>query len=162
MGPDSTVQVLFGGDDKRLWPEWADTDGLREIDLNAVFPVDGYRNGWWPRARGLDSTGNDMLEALYYDRPEITKGRQSRMGISGVTRDVYGSPLGSCLVKLFKTADGLFPGTKDTKIDEMTSDPTTGAYLLSTPYYPDTHYVVSYKVGTPDVEGTTVNTLIGA
>jgi hypothetical protein len=82
---------------------------------------------------------------------------------AGVTRDAYGSILVSCNVKLLKTADGAYGlGGKDKILDETTSDAVTGAFQLMSNWYPDTHYIVSYKAGTPDVQGTTVNTLIGA
>lgn len=74
--------------------------------------------------------------------------------ISGVTRDSTGAVLGGCVVQLFRTSD-------DAIIAEQVSDGSTGAYsfpiLVGGPFY-----VVAYKAGTPDLAGTTVNTLTGA
>lgn len=73
--------------------------------------------------------------------------------ISGVTRNRTGTALGSCTVHLFRTSN-------DVEVAETTSNATTGAYsfvIAST----GTHYVVAYKAGSPDVFGTTKNTLTG-
>jgi hypothetical protein len=58
------------------------------------------------------------------------------------------------VVQLFRTSNDLF-------IMEITSD-ASGNFLLQSWYSPDTHYIVAYKAGSPDIFGTTVNTLVGA
>jgi hypothetical protein len=74
--------------------------------------------------------------------------------LSGVTRDAQGNALASCKVRLFMTnTDALSAGVQ-------TSDPSTGAYAFAVQPLV-TYYVVAYKTGSPDVEGTTVNTLVG-
>lgn len=73
--------------------------------------------------------------------------------ISGVTKDSSGVPIGSCQVKLFRTSDDLLMRT-------TTSDPTTGTYSFDAVGSANM-YVVAYKAGSPDVAGTTVNTLVG-
>jgi hypothetical protein len=78
-----------------------------------------------------------------------------RIYISGVTKDSTGAVLGSCVVHLFRTSG-------DLEIDMTTSDASTGAYSFSGVGLGETYYVVAYKAGSPDVAGTTVNTLIGA
>jgi len=72
--------------------------------------------------------------------------------ISGVTVDQFWQPLGGCRVLAFTTAT-------NTLIGQTTSDPVTGAYSLPVPRGV-THFLVAYKVGSPDLSGTTVNTLI--
>lgn len=135
--------------------------------LQGQFPCEmrsPWYSSWWPMCGGLqpnDGATNSLVEVGWWEIPEGWSGESARVVFTGVTRDAYGSPLGACTVKLFKTADVTYPGTKDTKIDETTSD-TTGAFTVMSPYYPDAHYIVSYKAGAPDTEGTTVNTLIGA
>lgn len=78
----------------------------------------------------------------------------SALWMTGVTRDSAGAVLGSCAVDLFRTES-------DTKVAATVSDPTTGVYtfqiLVGGPFY-----IVAYKAGSPDVMGTTVNTLVGA
>lgn len=116
----------------------------------------GYITPWWPRGQGLIgdyATDVGLLNAVSYGFPETTRGTSSRYGFVGVTRDAYGSPLAGVTVKCFKTSD-------DSLLSQVVSD-ENGAFTVTTPYYPDTHYLVCYKAGSPDVEGTTVNTLIG-
>lgn len=78
----------------------------------------------------------------------------SNLTLSGITKDSSGSILGSCVVQLFITANDLL-------VTETISDASTGSYsfniLVSGPFY-----IVAYKAGSPDVAGTTVNTLLGA
>jgi hypothetical protein len=74
--------------------------------------------------------------------------------ISGQTKDSTGAILGSCHVDLFRTANDLL-------MEETTSN-ADGYYFFKSPLRsPNTYYVVAYKVGAPDVAGTTVNTLAG-
>ncbi len=74
--------------------------------------------------------------------------------ITGITRDSTGAVLGSCTVNWFNTADG-------SKIDSTTSD-ANGLYEFRTAGQPpNAYYLVAYKAGSPDVGGTTVNTLVG-
>lgn len=119
--------------------------------------LDGMNSGYWPGNGGLQTDAGglygDIQSSVWWELPEKISGQSSRFGILGVTRDVYGSPLPGVTLKLFRSSD-------DTKVDQQTSL-IDGTYLLTTPFYPDAHYVVAYKTGSPDVEGTTVNTLIG-
>lgn len=73
--------------------------------------------------------------------------------IAGTTLDSAGSPLGGCTVHLFRTRD-------DAEIDQTVSD-GSGAYAFLTAQPAETHYAVAYLAGSPDVAGTTVNTLAG-
>ena len=102
--------------------------------------------------------GNDdvplVRETGWWELPDITGGATYRFGVSGVTRDVYGSPLGGVTVKLYRSST-------DEMVGSVVSDPS-GNYFVTSPYYPDTHYLVMYKTGTPDVFGTSANTLVGA
>jgi hypothetical protein len=78
----------------------------------------------------------------------------ARLSISGITKDSTGAVLGSCVVALFRTVANVF-------VESTTSDPVTGAYAFSTVGSGQAYYVVAYKPGSPDVAGTTVNTLAG-
>ena len=74
--------------------------------------------------------------------------------IAGVTRNSVGTALGSCVVESHLTADG-------SKIAVVTSDAGTGAFsVLAGSVAP--HYLVAYKAGSPDIAGTSVNTLVGS
>lgn len=79
--------------------------------------------------------------------------------ISGVTKDSYGNALGSCVVDLFETST-------DRLVQSVLSDPATGVYRFSSQGIGNEtsvsrYYIVAYKAGSPDVAGTTVNTLVG-
>lgn len=118
---------------------------------------ESFDSPWWPGSGLLGLSDSIVLEPsqYWYEMPEITRGTNSRYGIAGVTRDANGSAIVSCTVKLFKTST-------DELVSRIVSDANNGSYLLSTPYYPDTHYIVAYKAGSPDIAGATVNTLIGS
>lgn len=117
-----------------------------------------YNTSHWPGASGLlGSTDIDrplIQSATPYYHPELPQGHTFRYAITGVSRDAAGSILPSCTLKLFRTSN-------DELVHQTISDPNTGVFTLFSQYYPDTHYIVAYKSGIPDVEGTTVNTLIG-
>jgi hypothetical protein len=72
--------------------------------------------------------------------------------IYGVTRDSGGTALASCTVNLFRTSDNAF-------IDRVVSG-ADGAYEFRSGSLTTNYYVVAYKAGSPDVSGTTVNTLV--
>jgi len=72
--------------------------------------------------------------------------------ITGVTRDSTGAALAACVVDLFRTMD-------DSVAGRTTSDGSGNYKIEATPSL--THYAVAYKAGSPDVAGTTVNTLVG-
>jgi hypothetical protein len=72
--------------------------------------------------------------------------------IIGVTRDLNGNPLGFCTVLLFKTSDNSFVSlTTSDSLGNYKFDGESGIY----------YFVVAYKIGSPNVQGVTENTLIG-
>ena len=77
----------------------------------------------------------------------------SSVYIAGVTRDSAGVVIASATVQLFRTFDDSFQG-------EMVSD-GSGAFSILAPGS-GPFYLVAYKAGSPDVAGTTVNTLLPA
>lgn len=73
--------------------------------------------------------------------------------ISGITRDSTGAVLGGCTVELFYTAT-------DVKFSSTVSNSTTGVYTFQLPTNNlGMFYAVAYLAGSPDVAGTTMNTL---
>jgi hypothetical protein len=70
--------------------------------------------------------------------------------ISGITKDSAGATLGNCIVDLIRTNGDLFAHT-------TTSDASGNFTIYPTVTGP--FYIVAYKAGSPDVAGTTVNTL---
>ena len=72
--------------------------------------------------------------------------------IFGVSRSASGAVLPGATVKAFRTSD-------DIKVSQTVSG-LDGTYVL-TVLNLHQHYLVSYKAGSPDVYGTTVNNLVG-
>lgn len=72
--------------------------------------------------------------------------------ITGITKDASGVALDNCTVKLYNTAT-------DT-LEQTVSSDASGNYSFVVDKT-KAWYVVSYKAGSPDVTGSTVNTLAG-
>lgn len=74
--------------------------------------------------------------------------------ISGISRDANGNALGGCTVMVFYTGiDKLYT--------KVVSD-ANGVWRALVPDKVTQFYAVSYLAGSPDVAGTTVNTLVGS
>lgn len=85
----------------------------------------------------------------------VTPVLRQYLTISGVTKDSTGSPLSGCTVKLFRTVDDQLVGTQ-------ISDANGNYSFFNVVGGGLQYYVEAYKAGSPDVAGTTVNTLVGA
>lgn len=123
--------------------------------INAIAPA-SFETAWWPRGGGFlgsDDFSTGLLQASWWGEFDPASGSTTRFLFVGVTRDALGTPVPTCVVKLFLTAT-------DALLESTTSDPS-GNFTLSTHLYPDTHYLVAHKTGSPDVDGTSVNTLTG-
>jgi hypothetical protein len=114
----------------------------------------GFRSEWWPGGRAFIGDGGadvGMLEAAkWHSYPDLTGGANGRLGIAGVTRDQYGSPVGSVVCKLFHALD-------DALVVSVVSDAVSGEYLATT-HFSDSHYVVFFGPG--GLTGATINTLL--
>jgi hypothetical protein len=73
--------------------------------------------------------------------------------IVGITKDSVGVAVGACTVNLYLTETNQWVNT-------TVSDGSGNYSFIATPGRQ--YYVVSYKAGSPDIAGTTVNTLVGA
>jgi hypothetical protein len=144
-------------DDIRTRSEhWRQHLGLTEWRFTGA--VGDQRTPWWPGASGQGFFGDAGADvscqgAFWHGEPDTSRGSAYRWVVQGYARDQYGSPLSGAAVKLYRTST-----------DEMvmaTVSGSDGSYLLTSPYYPDPHYLVMYKSGTPDVFGTSLNTLVG-
>ena len=71
--------------------------------------------------------------------------------LSGVTRNSSGVALGNCVVDLFLNSE-------DTLVATTVSD-GSGNYRFTLSGNSQTYFVRAYKAGSPDVAGTSVNTL---
>lgn len=152
----SGVQMI-GRQDLRLnRPDFQQRGAIFVECISAIAPP-SFETEWWPRGAGFmaDGASGDILNASWWGDFDPAAGAASRYGFTGVTRDQYGTAVGSVTVNLFRTSDNVLQ-------DTAVSNATDGTFLLNTVYYPDTHYIVAHKSGSPDVDGATVNTLIGS
>jgi hypothetical protein len=117
--------------------------------------------GGWSRSRMASGSSEVILSAdgactcrtsWGYEPWEAAFGGYTRPNfIVGQTLDSGGNPI-AATVQGFRTSDDLYVG-------ETGSD-NNGRYSLPTIYLNDAHYLVAYRVGSPDQTGATVNTLI--
>lgn len=164
IGQSVTGGMTFDGqsiraDDQRALCELYRAD-VELVPITYEEAVATYRSPWWPGLTSLlqdpdgSSAPGDLFEGRRWQWPDTNTGASSRYGVVGVTRDAFGGVLGGVTVKLYRTST-------DEVTSTMVSD-AQGNYTVTTPYYPDGHYIVIYLAGFPDVYGTTVNTLQGA
>lgn len=122
------------------------------------------RMGWGGKAashwRGLVQTDDrDLAGRTAINRGQIgtvvyrSTGVRVNFAISGVTRDSGGVALGGCRVELYVTGSDqpLLLATSDASGNFNFGNPGTGPF-----------YIVAYKAGSPDVSGTSVNSLLPA
>lgn len=81
------------------------------------------------------------------------EGTQSRNFIRGTCKDASGTPVANAIVQGYVTATDAYVGEVQANND--------GTYALGVEQAKSTpHYLVAYKTGSPDIAGTTVNTLL--
>ena len=107
------------------------------------------RMGWGGRAashfRGAVRGAGDGT--VVYRSP----GGWANWEIVGVSRNSAGVALASCVIELFESGSDL--------VIARTVSAANGAFTLSNPGT-GPFYLVAYKAGSPDVAGTTVNTIL--
>ena len=119
------------------------------------------RSAWGPRCtfRGLQQRDiNDVTGTTVINRGQVgtvvyrSTGVYINRTVTGVTRDSSGVAVGNCSLDLYMTgADTLSQnGVSDASGNFTFFNPGSGPF-----------YIVAYKVGAPDIAGTTVNTLVG-
>lgn len=148
-----------GEQDLRLAPPMMRLRGALFGECISAIAPPSFQSEWWPGGGFMGDAGADvgMLfeDGLMWEPFQPAAGASMRYGFTGITRDQWGTAVGSCNVLLFRTSDNLL-------LDSTTSNAMTGEFLLSTAYYPDAHYIVAHKTGSPDIDGASVNTLIGS
>lgn len=160
-GGSVTVAGFLQADDERNFEEQYRMDVEVPPPTAYGVAVSTYRTQWWPGTGqvmsgdpdGSTISGPTLNESQNsWEETDQEEGGAGRYGIIGVTRDAYGSPLGGMTVKLYRTSDD--------SVQSSTVSDQFGNYTVTTPYYPDAHYIIVYKSGSPDTFGTTPNTLI--
>lgn len=108
----------------------------------AGTPIGSDGAGWY------DLSMKDLYEPYSCDGD----GTQTKRFIKGITKDSVGATVANAIVQGFVTSTDAYVG-------EVTSG-EDGTYTLGTETIPGVqHYLVAYKAGSPDIAGTTVNTL---
>lgn len=155
---ESAVFKVLSIKDRRLQPNYQvirrERDRIVERKHATEMPSD-YKNAFWPgNAAVLGGASSDVLQGVW-SRPmsRIGHGEASRLGFVGITRDQNGNILGGVTCSLFLTATRAW-------IMDVVSD-ANGAFLLQTFYSPDTHFIVFWKAGAPNLFDTTDQTLQG-
>ena len=77
-----------------------------------------------------------------------------RFSIEGIAKGVDGAALGGATVDLYLSATKVL-------VDSVVAD-AQGRFIFRTPSAAQFYFIVVYKAGTPDVFGTTANTITGA
>jgi hypothetical protein len=97
---------------------------------------------------GHDMQSADLYEPYSCDGPGTSVSRFIR----GVCQDESSVAVANAIVQGFRTSDDFFVGQVQANTD--------GTYTLATDTIAGTqHYLVAYKPGSPDIAGTTVNTI---
>lgn len=116
-----------------------------------LWPPSGFMSG--DRSSGMCLFGQDIADTDWWSpNQRASRGNGATKFIRGQCKDSDGSPVSGAVVQCFLT------GT-DAIVSETTSQ-TDGTYEAPTPYPGTQHYLVAYRSGSPDIAGTTVNTLI--
>lgn len=98
---------------------------------------------------GRDLQAPDLFEPYSCDGP----GTQTLKFIKGQCVDASGNVAAGAIVQAFRTSDDQFAG-------EVNANAVDGSFDVPTPFVGASHYLVAYKPGSPDIGGTTVNTLV--
>lgn len=145
--------------DEALWRENAQHDVVLVYpQVHSLDSMINYANDFWPGGT-LDVGGdggisqNNFLAPTKWGPIWEQGGANGRLGFVGITRDAYGSPLPNCTVRCFRVST-------DELVSKVTSDPTTGYYIATTPYN-DAHFLVVHSAA-GDVAGASVNTILPA
>lgn len=96
---------------------------------------------------GLDAGNSGLIEISPYGETSVYR----PWFIRGRCLDQSSAPVAGAIVQGFLTSNDLF-------VAETVAD-DSGYYQLGTPYFGLNHFLVAYKPGSPDIAGTTVNTL---
>lgn len=144
--------VLTASDDRAMpiFHRWAHPDrtAMRPWDDGILWSTPAFLGG----SSGWALSQDAMTSGCYDSYGPDERGGQQTKKLTGITRDSSAIPAGSCNVMGFVTTTNVFVG-------QVTSD-SGGYYELPTAYAGVAHFLVVYRAGSPDIAGTTLNTLI--
>lgn len=112
--------------------------GFRDIYKRHPAAFGGHKGANAPQSGGSNMTISAKFVGNFW--------------IIGITKTESGTPLSGCKVSLFRSVDDLF-------LDTVTSgEDGSFQFIMSNDSY-HAYYLVAYLTGSPDVAGTTVNSL---
>jgi hypothetical protein len=98
---------------------------------------------------------NNFLEQDYWEADiQYTGSGDYQYAIRGFVKDADGNPVGNAWVGLYRSSDKQF-------VRASYSVDSSGQYEVRTDDATTQYYLVAYRSG-PDIQGTTVNTLVGS
>ncbi|MBM4442564.1 MAG: hypothetical protein FJ027_19270 [Candidatus Rokubacteria bacterium] len=107
-------------------------------------------------ANGTAPVGRTITEKDTFEPYSIDLvGTQSTKFIRGVCVDSTGAVAASATLYAYRSSDSAYAGT-------AVANQNDGTFSVPTPFSGVNHFVVAYKAGSPDIAGTTVNTLVPA
>lgn len=144
--------------------EWTRNDDVQPAPEGSLLctvsdflDVADYTTGWWPASGGMVAdTGMSDVRGQFESPSQriwqIAGAANGRLSFSGVTRDQYGSAIGSCTVRCFRLSTLELTA-------QVISDASTGAFIITSPYS-EAHFLTVHLTSTPSIAGATVDTLI--
>lgn len=125
---------------------WKDRNGWTSLWPSSRFAGGDLGGGYNPIGQGVGDTG--MYEPFSCDG----EGTQTKRFIRGTCVDASEVPVANATVQAFRTSDDFYAG-EGVSLDD-------GTYYVGVEQALGVaHYLVAYKPGSPDIAGTTVNTL---
>lgn len=128
---------------------WRDRNRWISLWPTSRFQGGSIGPGYQPMGQGTECSG--MFEPFSCDG----EGTQTLKFIKGQCVDRFDVALSGCNVRAFRTSDNAYAGYE-------VQSRTDGSYDLATNFPGVSHYAVAYLAGSPDVAGTTLNTLVPA
>ena len=133
--------------------------------INRLGPRSLPANSFGMLVTGAVAGGSQAINrgqtSMGVDRYRQPRQQPPRYTISGITKDSTGAVLGNCTIEVFEKIPGNANEPKGRLVGMTTSD-ANGNYRVDVYSAVNaTFQVDAYKAGSPDVAGTTLNTLIG-
>jgi hypothetical protein len=120
--------------------------------------------GWWPAPRGMRFYSDPQAPVSAWGAVDAGCGHGDWEPLSGHGAGMQHTKFirGRCVDESSNGVSGAvvqgFLTAADQYVGETTAD-ASGNYELGTPNPGAAHYIVAYRAGSPDIAGTTVNTL---
>lgn len=103
----------------------------------------------WSRSR---FAGSGLSRAIHLRPLSYYRGTYARKKFAGRIINAVQTPVAGAIVLLFRTSDRLL-------VEESLSD-ANGYYELYSPHN-SAHFIMAYLTGSPNIQGTTINSLVG-